>query len=81
MIRVERIALPTGLRAFTERDADGVLVIRVSDELDSRQQRAAVLEAVRASRRETTRRAVAAGAGWPRSARRGCSPGGCCRPA
>jgi hypothetical protein len=63
VIRVERIALPTGLRAFTERDADGVLVIHVSDKLDSRQQRAAVLEAVRASRRETSRRAVPAGAG------------------
>jgi hypothetical protein len=63
VIRVERVALPAGLRAVAQRDADGILVIYVSDQLDSRQQRAAVMEAVRASRRAGWRSALPAGAG------------------
>jgi hypothetical protein len=51
MIRIERVTLPTGLRAIARRDAGGDLIIYVSAGLDSRQQRAAVLAAVRASRR------------------------------
>ena len=51
MIRIERVHLPSGLRALAHRDANGDLVIYVSAELDSRRQRAAVMEAVRASRR------------------------------
>jgi hypothetical protein len=63
VIRVERVALPAGLRAIAQRDADGVLVIYVSDQLESRQQRAAVMEAVRASRRAGWRTVLPAGAG------------------
>jgi hypothetical protein len=58
MIRIERVTLPPGLRAVARRDADGHLVVYVSAELDSRQQRAAVLEAVRASRRAGWRAAL-----------------------
>jgi hypothetical protein len=58
MIRIERVQLPPGLRAVARRDADGHLVVYVSAELDSRQQRAAVLEAVRASRRAGWRAAL-----------------------
>ncbi|MGH3410609.1 MAG: hypothetical protein ACRDRJ_50145, partial [Streptosporangiaceae bacterium] len=58
MIRIERVTLPPGLRAVARRDDDGHLVVYVSAELDSRQQRAAVLEAVRASRRAGWRAAL-----------------------
>jgi hypothetical protein len=63
VIRVERVALPAGLRAVAQRDADGILVIYVSDQLDSQRQRAAVMEAVRASRRAGWRSALPVGAG------------------
>lgn len=58
MIRIERVTLPPGLRAVARRDENGHLVVYVSAELDSRQQRAAVLEAVRASRRAGWRAAL-----------------------
>ena len=58
MIRIERVTLPPGLRAVARRDEHGNLVVFVSAELDSRQQRAAVLEAVRASRRAGWRAAL-----------------------
>ena len=51
MIRIERVALPAGLRAIAHRDPRGDLVIYVSDVLDAKRQRAAVMEALRASRR------------------------------
>jgi len=51
MIHIERIALPDGLRALAHRDAHGNLVIYVSKGLDAASQRAAVMEAVRALRR------------------------------
>jgi hypothetical protein len=51
MIRIERVQLPPGLRALADRDTNGNLIIYVSAELDARRQRAAVMEAVRASRR------------------------------
>jgi len=51
MIHIERIALPDGLRALAHRDAHGNLVIYVSQGLDAASQRAAVMEAVRALRR------------------------------
>ena len=51
MIRIERVRLPAGLRAVARRDANGDLVIYVSNALDSKRQQAAVMEAVRASRR------------------------------
>ncbi len=51
MIRIERVALPAGLRAVAHRNPDGDLVIYVSDVLDAKRQRAAVMEALRASRR------------------------------
>jgi len=51
MIRIERVHLPSGLRALAHRDANGDLVIYVAIDLDSRRQRAAIMEAVRASRR------------------------------
>jgi hypothetical protein len=58
VIRIERVTLPSGLRAVARRDENGHLIIYVSAELDSRQQRAAVLEAVRASRRAGWRAAL-----------------------
>lgn len=58
MIRIERVTLPEGLRAVARRDEHGNLVVFVSAGLDSRQQRAAVLEAVRASRRAGWRAAL-----------------------
>jgi hypothetical protein len=51
VIRVERAALPEGLRAVAYRDRDGNLVVCVSEELDSGAQRAAVVDAIRAARR------------------------------
>jgi hypothetical protein len=61
VIRIERASLPTGLRAIAQRDTDGILVIYVSEGLDAQRQRAAVMEAVRASRRAGWRGAVPAG--------------------
>ncbi len=58
MIRIERVALPAGLRAVARREANGDLVIYVSDGLDPRGQRAAVLTAVRASQRAGWRAAL-----------------------
>jgi hypothetical protein len=51
VIHLERVQLPAGLRALAYRDQSGNLVIFVSDELDAKAQRAAILEAIRASRR------------------------------
>jgi hypothetical protein len=51
VIHLERVALPEGLRALAYRDKRGNLVIYVSETLDAACQRAAVMEAVRASRR------------------------------
>ena len=51
MIHLERVALPAGLRALAYRDPGGYLVIYVSAALDPAGQRAAVLKAIRASRR------------------------------
>jgi hypothetical protein len=51
VIRVERAALPDGLRALAYRDHDGSLVIYVSEALSAASQRAAVIEAIRAARR------------------------------
>jgi hypothetical protein len=51
VIHVERVGLPDGLRALAYRDRRGNLVIYVSDGLDAKSQRAAIMEAVRASRR------------------------------
>jgi hypothetical protein len=61
VIRIERVALPAGLRAIAQRDTDGILVIYVSDGLDAQRQRAAVMTAVRASRRAGWRGAVPVG--------------------
>jgi hypothetical protein len=58
MIRIERVNLPPGLRAIAGRDPHGYLVIYVSNALDAKGQRAAVMEAVRASRRAGWRGAV-----------------------
>jgi hypothetical protein len=51
MIRIERAALPDGLRALAYRDRDGNLIICVSEALHPASQRAAVIEAMRAARR------------------------------
>ena len=51
MIWIERVARPAALRAIAHRDPNGHLVIHVSDVLDAERQRAAVMEALRASRR------------------------------
>lgn len=51
MIHLERVHLPDGLRALAYRDRNGNLVIYVSEGLDARAQRAAIMEAIRASRR------------------------------
>jgi len=56
VIHLERVDLPDGLRALAYRDRDGNLVIFVSAGLDAKQQRAAVMEAIRASRRAGWRR-------------------------
>jgi len=56
VIHLERVDLPDGLRALAYRDRDGNLVIFVSAGLDATQQRAAVMEAIRASRRAGWRR-------------------------
>jgi hypothetical protein len=56
VIQLERVDLPDGLRALAYRDSDGNLVIYVSAGLDARQQRAAIMEAIRASRRAGWRR-------------------------
>ena len=56
MIHLERIPLPQGLRALAYRDKRGNLVIYVSETLDAACQRAAVVEAIRASRRTEWRR-------------------------
>jgi hypothetical protein len=61
VIRIERVALPAGLRAIAQRENDGILVIYVSDGLDAQRQRAAVMAAVRASRRAGWRGAVPVG--------------------
>jgi hypothetical protein len=56
VIHLERVDLPDGLRALAFRDRNGNLVIFVSAGLDARQQRTAVMEAIRASRRAGWRR-------------------------
>jgi outer membrane biosynthesis protein TonB len=58
MIRLERVTLPAGLKALLRRDPQGDLVIYVSDALDPARQRAAVVEAIRASRRSGWRAAL-----------------------
>jgi hypothetical protein len=56
VIHLERVDLPDGLRALAYRDRHGNLVIFVSAGLDAKQQRAAIMEAIRASRRAGWRR-------------------------
>ena len=56
MIHLERVALPQGLRAVAYRDKRGNMIIYVSETLDATRQRAAVVEAIRASRRTEWRR-------------------------
>jgi hypothetical protein len=51
VIHLERVQLPAGLRALAYRDRAGNLVIFVSEELDAKSQRAAIMAAIRASRR------------------------------
>jgi len=51
VIHLERVTLPPGLSALAHRDQHGNLVIYVSDLLDATRQRAAVMEAIRATRR------------------------------
>jgi hypothetical protein len=51
VIHLERVSLPRGLSALAHRDPDGNLVIFVSTALDATRQRAAVMEAIRATRR------------------------------
>jgi hypothetical protein len=58
VIRLERVILPDGLRAVAYRDARGNLVIYVSETLDAACQRAAVVEAIRAARRNRWRTAL-----------------------
>jgi hypothetical protein len=53
VIHLERVALPRGLSALAHRDPDGNLVIFVSATLNATRQRAAVMEAIRATRRGT----------------------------
>jgi hypothetical protein len=55
MIHLERVTLPRGLSALAHRDPDDNLVIFVSAALDAARQRAAVMEAIRATRRGTWR--------------------------
>ncbi len=63
MIHLERVVLPRGLRALAYRDNRGNLVIYVSETLDAACQRAAVVAAIRASRRAGWRRAGLPSAG------------------
>jgi hypothetical protein len=56
VIHLERVALPQGLRAVAYRDKRGNLIIYLSETLDATCQRAAVVEAIRASRRKEWRR-------------------------
>jgi hypothetical protein len=58
VIHLERVILPTGLRAVAYRDARGNLVIYVSESLDAACQRTAVVEAIRAARRTRWRAAL-----------------------
>ena len=58
MIHLERVFLPAGLRAVAYRDGRGNLVIYVSETLDAARQRAAVVEAIRAARRNRWRTAL-----------------------
>lgn len=58
MIHLERVILPAGLRAVACRDGRGNLVIYVSETLDAACQRAAVVEAIRAARRNRWRTAL-----------------------
>jgi hypothetical protein len=51
VIHLERVTLPPGLSALAHRDPDGNLVIYVSASLDASRQRAAIREAIRATRR------------------------------
>jgi len=56
VIHLERVRLPDGLRALAYRDRNGNLVIYVSEGLDAKGQRAAIMAAIRASRRAGWRR-------------------------
>ncbi len=58
MIQLERVAMPEGLRALAYRDPHGHLIVYVSESLDARVQRAAVMEAIRATRRTGWRAAL-----------------------
>ena len=58
MIRLEHVALPDGLRALAYRDPRGHLIVYVSTSLDAKAQRAAVMEAIRATRRTGWRAAL-----------------------
>jgi hypothetical protein len=58
VIHLERVILPAGLRAVAYRDGRGNLVIYVSETLDATRQRAAVVEAIRAARRNRWRTAL-----------------------
>jgi hypothetical protein len=58
VIKLERIALPDGLRALAYRDPRGSLIVYVSTSLDARAQRVAVMEAIRATRRTGWRTAL-----------------------
>ena len=58
MIHLERVLLPAGLRAVAYRDGRGNLVIYVSETLDAACQRAAVVQAIRAARRNRWRAAL-----------------------
>jgi uncharacterized membrane protein YgcG len=51
MTRIERTPLPDGLQATAYRDKKDGLVVYVSNTLDAKNQRAAVMVAIRASRR------------------------------
>jgi hypothetical protein len=55
VIQLERVSLPRGLSALAHRDPDGNLLVFVSVALDATRQRAAVMEAIRATRRTTWR--------------------------
>ena len=58
MIHLERVTLPPGLSALAHRDQHGNLLIYVSDVLDASRQRAAVVAAIRATRRTSWRAAL-----------------------
>ncbi len=58
MIQLERVTLPEGLRALAYRDERGNLIVYVSKSLDAQVQRAAVMEAIRATRRTGWRAAL-----------------------